>query len=357
MASSSVSQESLDREDYEMNTRRSRIRTLRSRTAHNKNESVETTDDKDLDGEDMQDLSLGPSPGHVTFAPPGAGAAAGEHESPTRLNTRMKDKRIRPTHMHMHKGKTAKDKRKLREKRRSTGVVHLQNAAESTGDSLDEADKESEVTRRNTSCNEVIDADNPQTPEEERKIFAVRRVRNKSPSDLDADLEDNQDYDSTVSQSETNLTTIVAGTPLQGDGSTSSCVRPIPRPIPHPAGAPPSISERFHEAELIPRSIGAMAASGGRTRDHHHHHHHRHQEVLDTKLLSRNVDLERQLECEREENRRLQELLDERERHISQLEKQVAVMNKDIQIIDAEHEKTQLENRVLLRAMAALTAE
>ena len=29
-----------------------------------------------------------------------------------------------------------------------------------------------------------------------------------SPSDLDADLEDNQDYDSTVSQSETNLTTI-----------------------------------------------------------------------------------------------------------------------------------------------------
>ena len=29
-----------------------------------------------------------------------------------------------------------------------------------------------------------------------------------SPSDLDADLEDNQDYDSTVSQSETNLTMI-----------------------------------------------------------------------------------------------------------------------------------------------------
>ena len=131
MASSSVSQESLDREDYEISTRRSRIRTLRSRTtaAHNKNESVETTDDKDQDGEDMldADLSLGPSPGHVTFAPPGAGAAAGDHESPTRLTARMKDKRIRPNHMHLHKGKTAKDKRKLREKRRSTGVVHLQS--------------------------------------------------------------------------------------------------------------------------------------------------------------------------------------------------------------------------------------
>ena len=33
-------------------------------------------------------------------------------------------------------------------------------------------------------------------------------VNNWSPSDLDADLEDNQDYDSTVSQSETNLTMI-----------------------------------------------------------------------------------------------------------------------------------------------------
>ena len=39
-------------------------------------------------------------------------------------------------------------------------------ASQSTGDSLDEDDKETEATRRNTSYNEVIDADNPQTPEE-----------------------------------------------------------------------------------------------------------------------------------------------------------------------------------------------
>ncbi len=36
---------------------------------------------------------------------------------------------------------------------------------QSTGDSLDDDDKLAE-TRRNTSYNEVIDADNPQTPEE-----------------------------------------------------------------------------------------------------------------------------------------------------------------------------------------------
>ena len=53
------------------------------------------------------------------------GVAVGEHgESPTRLGGRLKDKRIiRPTHL--HKGKAVKDKRKLREKRRSTGVVHM----------------------------------------------------------------------------------------------------------------------------------------------------------------------------------------------------------------------------------------
>ena len=39
---------------------------------------------------------------------------------------------------------------------------------QSTGDSLDEeeADKLTGETKRNTSYNEVIDADNPQTPEE-----------------------------------------------------------------------------------------------------------------------------------------------------------------------------------------------
>ncbi len=36
---------------------------------------------------------------------------------------------------------------------------------QSTGDSLDEEDKDVE-TRKNTSYNEIIDADNPQTPEE-----------------------------------------------------------------------------------------------------------------------------------------------------------------------------------------------
>ena len=40
---------------------------------------------------------------------------------------------------------------------------------QSTGDSLDEDDKLTEA-RRNTTYNEVIDADNPQTPEEGAQV-------------------------------------------------------------------------------------------------------------------------------------------------------------------------------------------
>ena len=118
MASSSVSQESLDYEDLEVSARRSRIRTLRSRTvsAH-KNESIETTgDDKDQDGDTFDMMDRDPP-----FQP--LQNLGIDHESPTRMASRLKDKRGRPNHL--HKGKAVKDKRKLREKRRSTGVVHL----------------------------------------------------------------------------------------------------------------------------------------------------------------------------------------------------------------------------------------
>ncbi len=128
MASSSVSQESLDHDDYELSARRSRVRTIRGRSMPHKAESVETTDDKDLDNDmDFDFKENADGLGHcLTVGPCGHGH--GESESPTRLAGRIKEKRGRPNHLHSHhvyRGKAAKDKRKLREKRRSTGVVHL----------------------------------------------------------------------------------------------------------------------------------------------------------------------------------------------------------------------------------------
>ena len=113
MASSSVSQESLDIEDYELNARKSRNRALRAqrvmnpRTTEREPDSV-SPDIKDLNGDERPGVS--PEP-----------LGVGIHDSPTRSSAvqRAKEKRAR------QKGKLLKDKRKLREKRRSTGVVHL----------------------------------------------------------------------------------------------------------------------------------------------------------------------------------------------------------------------------------------
>ena len=50
-------------------------------------------------------------------------------------------------------------------------------STQSTGDSVDEDEKGEMETRRNTSHNEVIDEDNPQTPEEVR-VGALRPIIN-----------------------------------------------------------------------------------------------------------------------------------------------------------------------------------
>lgn len=139
MASSSLSQESLDHDDFDLSNRRSRMKGTRSRAIPiYKNESVETTDDKDVDDEDysskagsMQPLDeqsatlVASSAGmvdHISFSP-GCMLFPSDHDSPTRA--KVKDKRGWPGHL--HKAKPAKDKRKLREKRRSSGLVHMQS--------------------------------------------------------------------------------------------------------------------------------------------------------------------------------------------------------------------------------------
>ena len=166
MASSSLSQESLDREDVgSSSVRRSRPRAQRgSRTSSGTAHKGESIDDQRIGidnslgrrsgqgygqlcrslgggefvGETISGIghatSMPPLPGHVNFR--GSVGVCGDHESPSRL--RAKEKRswqsgTGPMGSHVqHKGSKppappAKDKRKLREKRRSSGLVHAQS--------------------------------------------------------------------------------------------------------------------------------------------------------------------------------------------------------------------------------------
>lgn len=150
MASSSVSQESLDCDDLVLSTaRRSRVRIhaqrgnrLSSNTPSVKFDSV--GDGRVGGGDGGRQVGISSSvrgaggnfsfiPSHVSACSASAGAG-GEHESPSRL--RLKEKRCLQTagsNIGAHKfGKPPpmmlKDKRKLREKRRSTGPVQAQSS-------------------------------------------------------------------------------------------------------------------------------------------------------------------------------------------------------------------------------------
>ena len=143
MASSSLSQESLDHEDIvDLSARRSRVRVGRSRCTAGSQQRVELTDEsRDVEIADDRSYRCAgwplhrsavasaasgpPLPGHVNFY----ASTTGDHESPNRM--RIKDKRSWQTG-YLHKGKPppppSKDKRKLREKRRSSGLIHAQSA-------------------------------------------------------------------------------------------------------------------------------------------------------------------------------------------------------------------------------------
>ncbi|XP_059141974.1 mucin-21-like isoform X2 [Physella acuta] len=216
MASSSVSQESLDMEDLDNMARRNRIRVHRVHSGRGALPHRAPPDN--LDGGDQESKSADHLNGEMGTGDglglSGHGHLPVDHESPTRgAAARLKEKRSRANHM---KGKLPKDKRKLREKRRSTGVVHCMPSTESTGDSLDDEDDDEDShghdTKKNTTYNESSIGgrhhDNLYEGRHSSNPVYSHQRRNKSPSDLEADLEDNQDYDSTVSHSETNLSLI-----------------------------------------------------------------------------------------------------------------------------------------------------
>lgn len=412
MASSSVSQESLDTEDFAISARKSKIRTLRARGLMNPlprstdREREEDPCDRDRFDEDTDTPGWGVIP---------------EHESPSRCTpaSRTKDKRMRPNHL--HKGKLPKDKRKLREKRRSTGVglgglAHLAST-ESTGDSLDEDDEDpkgSTETKRNTSYNEIIDEDNPQTPSDDHRIpkgFISRRT--KSPSDLEADLEDNQDYDSTVSQSETNLTLIGKSDSTESNYEHSPKLthgRNVFVPTNNMSPRPfkpysPNISDA--DSRLPSSSLssvpgrqarhGTSAATRWREMDRNNsldnknlpvikpltsvlncyherksdsdnnssvrsgYSHHDNGSGVNSKRFSpqskedEKLQLEQLLAKEKEENKKLKALLESKDKKIAELEKEVSSLNKDLEDFDDENQKLVLENNSLIRAVSNLS--
>lgn len=304
MASSSVSQEDFDAE-YELSTRRTRVRIPRNRgTVSAASRQV------DMSSGDYEPDGLGGAGGEGSASGPsgvnrsvtgtegatlGLGGSTMDHDTSPKPSSRIKDKRTRPNHI--NKGKQQRDRRKLREKRRSTGVVHIpstESTGGSTGEDEDELLSLTAETKKNTLYNEGIDRDKNDNPSVEDRLSKSFNRRNKSPSDLDADDEDNQDYDSAVNQSDSTMS-------LHQETSMSRCRTANGRP--------------------------------------------------DTPNTE---SLEELLERAREENKILLELLAEKERKIAVLQEDVSRLSRVLQTTDRENDKLKEENKALLRAMSQL---
>ncbi|XP_034177046.1 uncharacterized protein LOC117602755 isoform X5 [Osmia lignaria lignaria] len=293
MASSSVSQEDFDN-DFELTSRRSRIRTARARvvpprtgdsSSINFQKSVQNVEES----QGVCDTSSN------SVLPP-------DHENQqNKPIMRKQDKRVtgrvysvvsclhRPTHI--NKGKQQRDRRKLREKRRSTGVVHLPST-ESTGGSTGEDEEDLSgtclETKHNTHHNEFLDHE--LIEERTAKIFTQRR--NKSHSDLEADDEefDSLNQSDSVNQSD------------HGNHEPQTSVNAANKPrLPTPTGDSPH--------ELIERA--------------------------------------------QEENKRLLSLLEDRDHKIMALEARLLQQQREMAI---ERERLREENAALIRAMAALAS-
>lgn len=164
MASSSVSQEDVEK-DFQLLSRRSKIRTARAR-----------------------------NPLPFSQRPVDEMEAEDREESPKPVGKTKERRAVRTERPNfVNKGKLQRDRRKLREKRRSTGVVHLQST-ESTGGSTGEDDGEQSPSWDETKKNTVINEGSGIDP---GKVDPKNPGRSYiGPSDLEADDEDTQDGDS-----------------------------------------------------------------------------------------------------------------------------------------------------------------
>ncbi|XP_076057833.1 uncharacterized protein LOC143035124 [Oratosquilla oratoria] len=313
MASSSVSQDDVE-VDFEISSRRSRIRTARARNINPSSRGGEAADEE-CDGSDRETCG-----GAVGGTSVGLYPGAPDHDASPKPATRLKEKRLnRPNHT--NKGKQQRDRRKLREKRRSTGVVHLPST-ESTGGSTNEDEELLSMTpetRRNTHYNENIEktekteagTGSTAIAHEHKHKKSFTSVRNKSPSDLEADDEDNQDYDS-----------------LTMSDSTLSLVQPY----------------AVKTANANASSSSSNAVSTGRSAN-----------GRPATPTSESVD--ELLERAREENRRLLCLLEERDHRISSLESRLSQLTGELSQASLDRSNLRQENTALIRAMASLAAK
>lgn len=302
------------------------------------------------------------------------------------------------------KGTSAKDKRRMREKRRSTGVANL---------SGHEAD---EVTTRNTSYNEMpgvtdsreepekisnqsdlhhhstshetstsvnnelssVCAASANSGEQSQSGSHAENVKQNQPSTTHSNgsmthhktpndnitatavsterlrVEDNRDEVFTF-ESESAKAAVSCSNPhlspppppphSSSDFARNFCPRPFEpfepkRGILKPASSRPVISPKPHSSS----SSRTLPVVGQRSNE-------------EVQLTSRIKELETLLESEKKEKALLEKLLNSRDSRIRDLEVQVATLNEDLDLADEDYIRLEEENRAMARALSQFNLE
>ncbi|CAK6443153.1 unnamed protein product [Pipistrellus nathusii] len=244
--------------------------------------------------------AAGPGPRRPEEEPPAAAAAAaaagapparGEEEE--RDGAPEKGKSSGPS---ARKGKGQIEKRKLREKRRSTGVVNIP-AAECLDEYEDdeagqkERKREDAVTQQNTMQNEAVSLLDPGSSyllQEPSRTVSGR-------------------YKSTTTASEEDISSRYPRTDRSGFGR-------------HNRDA--NASGNFVSSNTLEKKI---------------------------------EDLEKEISRERQENLRLVRLMQDKEEMIGKLKEEIDLLNRDLDDIEDENEQLKQENKTLLKVVGQLT--
>ncbi|XP_036310623.1 PRKC apoptosis WT1 regulator protein [Pipistrellus kuhlii] len=244
--------------------------------------------------------AAGPGPRRPEEEPPAAAAAAaaagapparGEEEE--RDGAPEKGKSSGPS---ARKGKGQIEKRKLREKRRSTGVVNIP-AAECLDEYEDdeagqkERKREDAVTQQNTMQNEAVSLLDPGSSyllQEPSRTVSGR-------------------YKSTTTASEEDISSRYPRTDRSGFGR--------------------------HNRDA--NASGNLVSSN----------------TLEKKI----EDLEKEISRERQENLRLVRLMQDKEEMIGKLKEEIDLLNRDLDDIEDENEQLKQENKTLLKVVGQLT--
>jgi len=357
MASSSVSQDDFEN-DYSKLERRSRIRTARARQINPQSCRIESNQERlppigieiedSLEQVHMETATISPYSVEGDTSP-----------KPAHRNREAKlssDKRPVKLVHHANKGKQQRDRRKLREKRRSTGVVHLASTESTGGSSTGDEEESAEIlgveTKRNTQHNESIPQQevqmvSPPVEVPERKnsghkhqspLYSRLRLRgDKSPRSEDLEADDEQgdktdnDHDSLNLSESSSITSLVAAAGHGATGGllvettnstvcTSSTSTPVLRPT---SPTIPSTTSTPVLRPTTPTTLDGIHSPEDRDR------------------------------C-MEENKGLVSQIEEKDRRIQFLELKIQQLINDTQNIVEEQTRLREENQALVKTIGSL---